>query len=97
MNRRTQLGPGLQQIKGSVNKKKNGYYLLLHDFINLNQERKISPHLRESGEVHPGVNGILRRKKACPFQHFLEKNQENPTTNHDNIFTSYHTCEKCLF
>lgn len=55
-----------------------GYYLLLHDFINLNQERKISPYLRESGEVHLGVHGILRRKKACAFQHFLEKKQKNP-------------------
>lgn len=55
-----------------------GYYLLLHDFINLNQERKISPYLRESGEVHLGVHGILRRKKACAFQHFLEKKTKKP-------------------
>lgn len=48
--------------------------------MNLNQERKISSHLRESGEVLPGVHGILRRKKARAFQHFLEN--KNKKTNH---------------
>lgn len=59
---------------------KNGYYVLLHDSMTLNQERKTCPHLRESGEIHPGVHGIVRRKKACTSQHFLRKNPNQPQT-----------------
>lgn len=43
--------------------------------MTLNQERKRSPHLRESCEIHSGVNQISRRKKSLCFSGLFGKNK----------------------